>query len=286
MPVADSDLNPRARALATALREIRERHGISSRALSNRMGHSHAIVSHWETGRRIPRPERVAALLAELGVTGEDHARVMRLAEAAAEPGWLGTGLACLPAHVVRSIDCERAADTIVEWAPATIPELARIPEYARAQLTRAGASYAETESRVLIDGGRREIVNRAIDPLPYTVLIGEAALREPIGSPRIMAEQLADLAAAARRPNITLQILPVHIGWHPGLVGAFTIYHFPDSPEILYFPHHTTGFFLPDPATIANHHRALNTLRDKALSEPDSIGRILDTARKWAAVR
>ncbi|HEY4458776.1 MAG TPA: Scr1 family TA system antitoxin-like transcriptional regulator, partial [Pseudonocardiaceae bacterium] len=140
MPVVDRDLNPRARALATALRKIRKRYGVSSRELSNRLGHSHALVSHWETGRRTPNPERVAELLGELDVTGEEHERIMRLAEAAAEPGWLGAGFAVLPAHVVRAIDCERVADAIVEWSPATIPELARIPEYARAQLALAGA--------------------------------------------------------------------------------------------------------------------------------------------------
>jgi transcriptional regulator with XRE-family HTH domain len=286
VPVVDRDLNPRARALVTALRKIRKQHGISSRELSKRLGHSHALVSHWETGRRIPDPDRVAALLVELHVTGEEHARIMRLAEAAAEPGWLGAGLAVLPAHLVRAIDCERAADAIVEWSPATIPELARIPEYARAQLTLVGASYAATESRVLIDGGRREVVNRAIDPLPYTVLIGEAALGEPIGPPRVMAEQLNDLAATAQRANTTLQILPARIGWHPGLAGAFTIYHFPESSEMLYFPHHATGIFVSDQADIAHHHRALETLRRKALSEADSIRRIAETARRWAAIR
>ena len=286
MPVVDHDLNPRARALATALRKIRKQHGISSRELSKRLGHSHALVSHWETGRRTPDPDRVAALLAELDVTGEDHARLMRLAEAAAEPSWLGVGLAVLPAHVVHAIDCERTADAIVEWSPSTIPELTRIPEYARAQLALAGASYAATESRVLIDAGRREVVNRAIDPVPYTVLIGEAALGEPIGTPQVMVEQLNDLAATAGRANISLRILPARIGWHPGLSGAFTIYHFPEAPETLYFPHHATGVFVSDPADIAHHHNALKTLRRKALSESASIRRILETASRWAAIR
>jgi transcriptional regulator with XRE-family HTH domain len=286
VPVVDRDLNPRAWALATALRRIRKQHGISSRELSNRLGHSHALVSHWETGRRTPNPDRVAELLGELGVTGEEHERITRLAEAAAEPVWFGAGLAALPAHIVRAIDCERVADAIVEWSPATIPELTRIPEYARAQLTLAGASYAATESRVLIDGGRREIVNRAIDPLPYTVLVGEAALGEPIGPPQVMVEQLNALAATAQRANVTLQILPARIGWHPGLAGAFTIYHFPESPEILYFPHHATGIFVSDPTDIAHHRSALETLRRKALSEAESVRRIIETARKWAVIR
>ena len=286
MPVVNSDLNPRARALATALREIRKRYGVTSRELSNRMGYSHAFVSHWETGRRTPDPSRVAALLDELPVTGEEHQRIMRLAEAAAAAGWLGEGLATLPAHVVRAVDCERAADAIVEWAPSTIPDLLQIPEYVRAQLLPCAASYAETESRVLINVGRRETVHRAIDPIRYTAFVGEAALREPIGSPRIMAEQLADLAESARRNNISLRIVPARTGWHPGLAGAFTIYHFPDSPEMLYFPHHATGAFLIDRKPIVQHHHAVETLRARALSEAKSAAYVADTARRWGGRR
>jgi hypothetical protein len=210
----------------------------------------------------------------------------MFLAEAAVEPGWPGAGLTALHAHVFRAIDCERAADEIVEWAPATIPDLLQIPEYIRAQIPPGTASYAETEARILISAGRREIVGRAIDPIRYTALIGEAALREPIGSPRIMAEALTDLAESARRTNIALYVVPARIGWHPGLTGAFTIYHFADSPETLYFPHHATGVFLLDRPAVTQHRHAVETLRAKALSKQQSIDYLLATAYRWGGNR
>jgi transcriptional regulator with XRE-family HTH domain len=283
VPVVISDLNPRARALVSALRDIRQRYGITSRDLSRRMGFSHAFVSHWETGRRVPGPDEVAALLGELRVTGAERDRIMRLAESAVEPSWLGTGLVGLPEHVVKAIDCERWADAVTEWAPAMIPELLQIPEYARAQAMLTGASYAEIESRVLLRGGRREVVNRGIEPVRFTALIGETALREPIGSARIMVEQLTQLVESAQRPNISVQIVPTLIGWHPGLAGSFTIYHFADSPEILYFPHYSSGVFFAESDHVSQHHRALDIMRDKALSESRSIKRIIELARKWA---
>jgi transcriptional regulator with XRE-family HTH domain len=279
VPVVISDLNPRARALVSALRSIRQQYGITSRDLSRRMGFSHAFVSHWETGRRVPSPDEVAALLGELRVTGPERDRIMRLATDAAESGW--PGVVGLPGHIVKALDCERWADEVVEWAPALIPELLQTPEYARA--TFDGASHVEAESRALLRGGRREVVDHGIAPVRFAALISETALREPIGSARVMVDQLGQLAESAQRPNISIQIVPTLIGWHPGLAGAFTMYHFAESPEILYFPHYGSGVFCTESDHVLQHHRALDTLRDKALSESRSIKRIIDIARKWA---
>lgn len=274
MPVVISDLNPRTRALVSALRAIRQQYGITSRDLSRRMGFSHAFISHWETGRRVPGPDEVAAFLAQLRVTRDERDRIMRLARAAAEPGWLDTGVGSLPAHIVKAVDCERCADEVVEWSPTMIPELLQIPEYARAR----GASPAE----LVLRGGRREVIDRTIDPVRFTALIGETALRQPIGSARVMVEQLSQLAESARRNNISVRIMPTLIGWHPGLAGAFTMYHFAESPEILYFPHYGSGFFFTESDQIIRHHLALDALRDKALDESRSHKRIVDIARKW----
>ncbi len=247
------------------------------------MGFSHAFVSHWETGRRVPRPDEVAALLGELRVTGAERDRIMQMARAAAEPSWIGGGIPGVPEHVIKAVDHERCADAVTEWAPTTIPALLQISDYARAQCTLSGLAYTEIESRVLIRAGRREVVCRGIEPITFTALIGENALREPVGTAVIMAEQLNYLLEAAQRPNITIRIMPSLIGWHPGLAGAFTLYHFADSPEILYFEHYSSGVFLSESHDIDMHHRALDIMRDKALSEAESANLIVEIAKKWA---
>lgn len=282
MPVVINDLNPRARALVIALRKIRMEYGITSRELSSRMGFSHAFVSHWETGRRVPRPEEVSALLGELRVTGAQRDRIMRMARSAAEPSWIGGGIPGVPEHVIRAVDHERCADAVTEWAPTTIPALLQTSDYARAQCMLGGLAYTEIESRVLIRASRREVVCRGTEPVAFTAFIGENALLEPVGTAITMAEQLNYLAESAQRPNITIHIVPNLIGWHPGLAGSFTLYHFSDSPEILYFEHYSSGVFLSDSHDIDMHHRALDIMRDKALPEPDSVSLIVEIADKW----
>lgn len=285
MPVVISDLNPRARALISALREIRERYGITSRELSIRMGFSHAFVSHWETGRRVPTPDEVARLLGELRVTGEERDNLVALAAAAAQPDRVTAGISGLPPHLVKAIDHERSAEEIVEWAPNSIPELLQTLEYTRSQAMLNGYAYTEIDARVLVRTDRQAILTRADDPVHLTALIGESALQESSGSPRVMVEQLRDLVESAHQANISIQLVPDFIGWHPGLIGAFTVFHFAQSSEVVYFQHYGSGFFLCEYADVDLHHRAVDIMRDKALSESASIKRIIKAARKWAGI-
>jgi transcriptional regulator with XRE-family HTH domain len=285
VPVGISDLNPHARALITALREIRQRYGMTSRDLSIRMGFSHAFVSHWETGRRVPSPDEVARLLGELRVTGEERDHIVALAKAAAEPRRFTHGVPGLPAYLVKAVDYERCAGEIVEWAPNSIPELLQTTEYARSQAMLSGYAYTEIEARVLIRDERQNIVDRVTDPVRFTALIGESALHELIGSPRIMVEQLGELVESAHQANISVQIVPDCVGWHPGLISAFTTFHFAQCSEVVYFQHYGSGSFLSEHHDVTLHHRAVDIMRDKALSESASIKRIIKAAQGWAGV-
>ena len=54
----------------------------------------------------------------------------------------------------------------------------------------------------------RQAILTRD-DPPTVWFLVDEAALRRCVGSPEVMAAQLAHLAGVARLPNVTIQVVP-----------------------------------------------------------------------------
>ncbi|MFF8768653.1 Scr1 family TA system antitoxin-like transcriptional regulator [Kitasatospora sp. NPDC015120] len=71
-----------------------------------------------------------------------------------------------------------------------------------------AGESTAELELRPALRMQRQAVLDRHDPPQPWAV-IGEAALRRPVGDESIMSEQLNHIAAMAEeRPNITVQVL------------------------------------------------------------------------------
>jgi DNA-binding XRE family transcriptional regulator len=281
MPVATEGVTPRARALAAAIREIRMRSDISGRQLSGQLGLSHGTVSHWETGRRVPTVEDVAAFLAVLGVVGKEKDRILDLARHAAEPNWLTVGMPGIPQQLAGAWECERAASAIVQWTPMIIPGLLQTPDYARAAAAANGLAESEIESRVMVRNSRREVITRRNDPVVFEALICEVAVREVIGGAEVMVEQLRFLGEMAKRKNVTVRVVPLRVGWHPGFAGPFDMYDFPDAPPVLYFEHYSSGAFVPNADDVQAYRGAVDRLREKAMSPAASTRLIADIAKE-----
>lgn len=274
VPVDTNGVTPRARALAAAIRTVRERSGVSGRELSRRLGLSHGTVSHWETGRRVPTPEDVASLLTAAGVTGKEKQRLVELARHASEPNWLTVGMPGIPHQLAGAVECERSASSIVEWAPSVIPGLLQTSEYARAISTVGGLPAHEVESRVMLRIARREVVVRK-NPVHFLALIGEDALRDNIGAPETMREQLQYLLDLNTLENVSVHVVPPRIGWHPGLVGPFVLYDFPDAPSVVHFEHYSSGAFVPDEDDVQAYRHAIDSIL-KISRSPDITAKLI----------
>lgn len=215
---------PRALTLSAALRVARESANVGVRELARRLSISHTQISLWEHGHRVPKLEDTAMILAALRVEPEDRERILDLARKLDEPNWLTTGIAGLPQKLAGLAECDRAASSRVEWAPMSVPGLLQTSDYARAMMTAAGLSSCEAEKRVMVRINRREVLTTRDDPLKFESLISEAVLHEPLDSDDIMADQLRHMIEMTKRPNVTIRVIPLHIGWHPGWSGPFVL--------------------------------------------------------------
>lgn len=279
MPVDTNLATPQARALGAALREIRERTGISGRELGKRLGLSHSAVSHWETAKRAPTPEEAASLLTALGVVGAEKHRLIELARDASDPNWFSVGLHGVSDRVGAVIECERAASSMVDWQAGVITGLLQTADYSRAMMVAAGMSQADADNAALIRAGRKEVLTRR-QPLRLHALIGEAALRNEIGGPWVLADQLRHLLELGERPNITVQAVPNVHGWHPGLVGPFALYDFPSAPTVIYFEHFRSSAFDPDPDDVQAYHDAVAAILDVARNPEETRDFVAAIAR------
>ena len=280
MRKAADTTTPRARALASTIRRVREQAGLSGRDLCLRLGISHGTISHWETGRRVPSPEDVAALLGATGVTGDEKRRILELARNAADPNWLTFGMPGIPQQLAGVIESERTANALLQWAPLLVPGLLQTSDYARAIITAGELADHEVEHRVMLRLGRREIITRR-EPVEFDALIGEAALRDVIGDNQLMAEQLRFLVELAARPNVTIQVMPSQRGWHPGLSGPFVRYEFPDTTPVMHFEHFSSGAFVFDDYDVQTYRTAIETMREIAMSPQASAEHIANLAEE-----
>lgn len=270
VPVDTTGLTTRARALTAAIRKLLAASGMSGRELSQRLGFSHGTVSHWATGRRLPSPEDMASLLTLLGIKGQEKQRLIDLARHAAEPNWLVVGMPGIPQQLAGAIESERHASAMVEWSRDIVPGLLQTADYARALATAIGLPESDVDARVLLRVGRSEVITRR-DPVQLLALISEDALHEKICVPEVMLDQLRHLLSMAGRPNVTIQVVPPRVGWHPGLIGPFVLYSFPDAQPVVHFEHYSSGAFVIDEDDVHSYRDAVEVIRGVARSPDDS---------------
>lgn len=260
----------RARALGAALRTVRDDAGLTVRELGIRLGISHSVLSRWESGQRVPTAEQVAGVLGALAITGDERDALLEMAREAGERNLVAPGL---NDQLAALLEFERTATRITAMAPLLIPGLLQTADYARTIL--------KTEALVALRMGRRDVITRD-NPVEYMAIIGETALREPIGTPIIMAAQLRQLVKLGTLPNVTVQVLRSGRGYHPGLAGPFVILEFPAGARpIVHLEHYRSALFLDDQRDAEGFRSAADTVLREAMSPDESSEFIIEIANE-----
>jgi Domain of unknown function (DUF5753) len=107
----------------------------------------------------------------------------------------------------------EAGARSLRLFEHVLVPGLLQTADYARAVLsTRPHTSADEIEELVTARLARQALLARADPPLLY-VLLDEGVLHRPVGTPEVMATQLARLAELSEQTYVTLQVIPYSAG-------------------------------------------------------------------------
>lgn len=229
---------PRMR-LGSRLRHLREAAGVTREAAGSLIRSSESKISRMELGQVGFKERDVADLLTMYGVehpgTRDELMDLVRLANA---PAWWQTYGDIVPGWFADYVGLESNASLIRTYEVQFVPGLLQTEEYARAVtlLGHRGAGADEIDQRVRFRMRRKAQLDRPDPPKLWTV-VDEAALRRPIGGVGVLRDQLIALREAARRPHITIQVMPFGAGGHSAAGGAFSILRFPerDLDDIVY---------------------------------------------------
>jgi transcriptional regulator with XRE-family HTH domain len=114
------------------------------------------------------------------------------------------------------------------------VPGLLQTSDYARALFNSGRAERsAEWMGRHLTVRMSRQ--DRLIDedhPLQLDAVVHEFALRQPVGGPTVMRNQLEHLALVNELPTVTLRVLPACVVSNEALYGGFSILDFPNPGQ------------------------------------------------------
>jgi Domain of unknown function (DUF5753) len=123
-------------------------------------------------------------------------------------------------------------------------------------------------------------IFDRA-DPPDVTVVLDEAVLHRPIGTPAVMHDALVHVAEMALRPSIVVQVVPSSKGANAGIGGAFDIASADGTSDTLRMD--GVEDQTPENRSLVRKHRvAFNRVRGDALSRDASRDLILKAAEQW----
>jgi transcriptional regulator with XRE-family HTH domain len=220
----DPDTDPKA-FLGRELARARKAAGFSSQdALAARLGFDRTVIAKAESGERVPTDDVLDAWSEACDLDRELFGRWAAFARRTDGP---------IPSWFESWLEAERQAHMLRIWQPLVIPGLFQTADYARALFLAAGADQDRADDLVTVRLDRQAILERP-DPPHVVAVINESVLHGLIGSPQIMADQLAHLADQAERPNISVQVLPSETGANAGLSGAFDLASADAAPEVL----------------------------------------------------
>ncbi|MGW1408129.1 DUF5753 domain-containing protein [Streptomyces sp. NPDC002403] len=223
-----------ARQLGSQLLSFREAAGLNQTQAAQALSAQASKIAKMEHGWVPFRDPDVVALCAAYGVDSPDtvHA-LLRLAKLDRErrraKGWWVTSLT--QGSLREYIAMEDVALRLRTWQLALIPGLFQTPEYMRALSVAAVSPDRIDEVERLVDVRvRRQRRLHGDNPLRVHAVIWEAALRQMIGGPQVMRQQLEHLRSLAEMPNINVQVLPFRAGVHSCGGGPFNILSFVES--------------------------------------------------------
>ncbi|WP_181442110.1 helix-turn-helix domain-containing protein [Streptomyces tateyamensis] len=251
---------------ATQLRHIREFLGLTQSQLGLRTGYSAVHISAVETGRKpptLPFAKSVDQAFDSgtkfVDLYGKIHGHSL---------------LQGFPEYTVQ----EAAAAALRVFQPRTIDGLLQTVEYATAiesgYVLRGKVTQDQADSRVSLLLDRQRILAKTPRPTLHVVM-DETCLRRQIGSPGVMARQLAYLEEVAQQPKTTIQIAPDSLGESHPINHPLTLLILSGHQVLGYTEGLHRGFLERDTATVAAWTEDYDRLTADALPRAASLARI-----------
>ncbi|PRY01575.1 helix-turn-helix domain-containing protein [Allonocardiopsis opalescens] len=254
--------------LATWLARLRAGRPVAE--VAKRLRVSTSTVLRWETAGEkgvVPGPGPLSRLLEIYEVPDDEAARIRELREQARRSGWWQPY--DLDRHYGTYIGLEAEATRIETYESDLVTGLAQTEGYARAvvRATRPGATPAMIDQLVQVRVHRQKTWLREGGPKLWAIL-GEAALRQRVGSATIMRDQLRHLIELSDHPRMTLQALPFSVGAHAAMeMASFAILFLDQIPlSTVYTEGHGASLFQDSPRDVTAHAEVFDRLRAAAL--------------------
>jgi transcriptional regulator with XRE-family HTH domain len=272
-------LAPR-RAIAVAIRRLREDKGKSLQDVAAELLISRSKLSRLENAQGRPLPRDIRDLIRYYEIEGTPLAhRLQRWVREAQKTGWWTDFEVLLsPSGVDAHLAYETDATVERIYTLPFLPALLQTREYAAAVFRDMEGRPPEEVDKLVEYRLRRQSALRSREgmaPLQLVAVTYESTLRHVVGSPEIMAAQLDALEELAAESNIRLHVLPFSAKpvFSMTCMYAYFEYRGADNFEqdLVHIETHAGFIVIDDPEKVADYCRWHDSLVEASLSERES---------------
>jgi len=219
--------------LIEELKQLRAAAGLTQAEVAADRDWSISKFTRMENGTAPIGKSDLEGLLRLYGVTDPERTREMfALAAGAQGKGWWEEYYFGPDKAYEAYLGYEDGASSIRSFQGLTIPGLLQTEAYARKLEEIFNLPPAQIERSVRLRLERQKRMAASAPDQHY--IVDEVVFHRPVGD--VMPDQLRHLQLVARKPHVSLRILPLRAGMHFGLRGAFVLLGFGKlMPDVLY---------------------------------------------------
>lgn len=230
-------------------------------------------------------PGDLRTLLKRYGVTDESLIeQLIELNREGVNDEWLTQYRSFMPAGMPHYVGLEAEARVISAYHPTVVYGLLQTEAYARA-LFEVQRPVEDTTSEFVRRNvelrmeRKRRVLGRE-DSVRMRIILGEAALRIPVGDDDVMREQYAEIIKLARRDHISIQVLRFIRGYRAS--NDFTILDLGELPARVQTDNAWGAVSTSDkPREVDRFTRRFDSMVGVALGLEDTIDFLEELARR-----
>jgi hypothetical protein len=197
---------------------------------------------------------------------------------------WLTQYRSQMPTGMPHYVGLEAEATEIIGYHPTVIYGLLQTEPYARAlfevqrPVEDTTAEFVQRNVELRMERKRRVLERE--EPGRLRVILGEAALRIPVGDDDVMAEQYEEIIRLAKEDRISIQVLPFKRGYRSS--NDFTILNLGGLPSRVQTDNAWGAVSTSDkPREVDRFTRRFNAMVGVALGLEESVAFLEDLVRR-----
>ncbi|MEW9549568.1 Scr1 family TA system antitoxin-like transcriptional regulator [Nonomuraea sp. NPDC050783] len=276
VPEAAAPLSgPQRRALGRRLHGLRLAAGLTVEQVETAIGRGTAAIPAIEEGRVAPPPITVERLLTVFGITSPPvREYVLTLARGEREAAWYDAH--SIPVWLAAAYALERRATLIRTFHTQFVPPLLQTEEYARAALTVMGPAtlgQQTVDEALALVMARQEALSRDSATVLWAIIDESVLVRSIVGR-HTQLRQLDLLMEHAKRPNVSLHVVPMDDPAYLPRTGPFTLWRFAEAfePDIACAHGIESDHLITDTGAVETYHQAFTKLSVTTTTREETV--------------